>query len=52
MPTLTGHLVLLCERVNNPELGINYLRKRLASFPVDLGMLYTLARLLQSTGTG
>ena len=50
VPTLTGHLVVLCERANDPELGIKYLRKCLASFPVDLGTLYTLARLLQSTG--
>jgi tetratricopeptide (TPR) repeat protein len=50
VPTLTGHLVILCERANNPELGIKYLRKCLANFPSDLGTLYTLARLLQSTG--
>lgn len=49
-PLLTCRLACLCEMVGNPELGIVYLRKCLAVFPRDLGGLFTLARLLISTG--
>ena len=50
VPPLTHYLAFLCERVGKPELGIAYVRKCLASFPNDLGSLYTLAQLLILTG--
>jgi tetratricopeptide (TPR) repeat protein len=46
LPLLAHDLAIACEEARELELGISHLRQWLTTFPDDLGLLYTHARLL------
>jgi len=50
LPALIRHFAVLCDRSGRSAIGIEYVKKGLASFPEDLSLLYHLAEFLIAAG--
>lgn len=50
LPLLVHDLAIACEEADQLEVGIGHVRRWLATYPDDLGLLYTHARLLILAG--